>query len=1782
MATVRTKADTRPNSADVNASQVARPTKIDVSEIESPTVREVDLSALMGRRRGGSGGNAGTSSTSRSREISEPSVDNEEAERLRLEQERKRNESLRKASEAKRAQEEYKKQQDRKKKSSKDATSTNFGTMALPEASTPSQVMELQVDENNKVSNLEEELDRANGLISEPRSFSTAREARFEESDGIPTSTVLDNEFFTDDDEDLYTLNGLLGELDKKGKWANAKDTYTANNIKARHVPANDVDIDSLLELYIHDPNRIPDGNIKKYLSGVYRKRQRDMYDRRDKEIEDRRLADVIKRQNEWQEERKSINDEYDRLMGAVGKSRYLTIPEIREAAKDFIESNPGLHDYEFAGDRAFLPEWYKEDLSDEDIRKEITKAAGATWSDVNREIDTRRQSPETSIDAVRHGGAADYDPNSTVSENIRKFNQAIDGNARLIANPFLIKWGSERIEHVRNFAGSTYAKFRFSNIEGRDVEGAIGSVMRYYNCSTTSVMRLVIRQLGLGVDTNGKICGVPVEEFRLPDVLIIEACNDIIAIADRTGGIPTGLNVMGKSYGFDNSRDDTGMFPILGGTRCMPFGHIPLETFEDISGPGSPLYKMSANAFYLRNVELFVNDVQPHMMANAVGSRAYQAIAWNIANEGVLSIDGLPNDMYNIPEHQVYRTKAVLEADLMDTSDEQCLEAKQQRNKNMAEIDSRMRRMFFKDGGSRSNSNNEENGNTYIQAGELLGPGEESRNGPLDNVMKTFVGAASFARITSIGLALSAIPENLVGVATQGATISLQKIGKKYGKSAYHLNENFDRTEFLDKAITSDDALEAIEVFQTLMRVGGRTAVQEFFIDRNDGKTDRRYKAATRANLYDFLQRWKVSQTPEMVQKIENAISFLMIGQGTFKKTKARQFLDMALIEMQNNRIHGGEVFNSDHLEEIAHSGEHRYGAGEALVSALIDSQGGYEAFKTIDYASLDRTTPATRAIDAVLRQRGVTETAFRYTICMFPRFFMNRMTRAMPGYCSISFMMSHLIKNAAKAEGDAIAGEYSNDIVQSFANGFVQAAEAVQRISDYQVGMDSADFWVGLRKNMLYDMTLFGANYIVAAAIKRGIIAMLGGWEPPEDEQKITLPWEWRLKLTGLPMKDAWFMDDLLGCGAPLAYAWEILDGYDVKDKDGNVRHVEAYSEEAKTRAWQCYKNMIRTYGPTKDAIDAIEMIADFDEQVEEIMGKDLWTQPFPETVKDFVGGIDKEMSDYYEGTDYNLTIDQMRFEWALGRLVGFSYDLFDELTPKIASQVLPGSRDSIIRDEYQHVTKLEYDLDNYDEKTAKEEYRVKKRPYLEWQAALRTRDNVVEAFFTDWAVKFFNMFGSSDNQSNFSYMEMPIKTSTDPRPRSENNYMNMWSLDQYFDNGNLKPDITGPDGVPDGKEDTREEREKYLFDKAEDLCEYINENYISQDRYPEWAVQNDHFIIPADLRAVAKDYCFYLLGTKNKKGQLEKDIEARKAEVGGRVSAEEWADYQALREKYSTILYDYLNNKDIPWRAPRYAKYESDTAVMYVDSNGNATTWDDPDAHEIKYSYGNRINALSQFSPLVSPVDQGNYDFQPFTWDTLLDDNNQPISKKSMENIYDQAVSSGQIITGIGAGKSAIDVMGANGEIERGEPLVPFDDRGWEVLDTTLPTWYQELDKASIDSRYGIDSYMPDEETNPDDPSSMKTDMSGGSSIYGGNTYSSGNRYGSYSYSGGGGGYYYSYGSGGSNYNPKIYSSSKSVYSQRASGMRTSQPYKATTSYLRPAFYTSGSRTSYRRQE
>ena len=154
-----------------------------------------------------------------------------------------------------------------------------------------------------------------------------------------------------------------------------------------------------------------------------------------------------------------------------------------------------------------------------------------------------------------------------------------------------------------------------------------------------------------------------------------------------------------------------------------------------------------------------------------------------------------------------------------------------------------------------------------------------------------------------------------------------------------------------------------------------------------------------------------------------------------------------------------------------------------------------------------------------------------------------------------------------------------------------------------------------------------------------------------------------------------------------------------------------------------------------------------------------------------------------------------------------------------------------------------------------------------------------------------------------------------------------------------------------------------------------------------------------------------------------------------------------------------------------------------------------------------------------------------------------------------------------------REGVPTLGGSGGSGGGRP--------WRLLESSVPEelGLGSLDADAVSERLGIPSSLP---TNGKYAAQSAHDAEQSSGGGGGNGYRGGYNY----YGGGGGGsYYYSGGGGGgysSSYNPRIYSNARQVNSDRASGMRSNTPYKATSTYLRPGFYTKGSREAYKRSD
>lgn len=1438
-----------------------------------------------------------------------------------------------------------------------------------------------------------------------------------------------------------------------------------------------------------------------------------------------------------------------------VNRGRYNSPSEIQEQVASYV-GTPAGSDYifNFADDAAFETKRYNSNVTDEQVMKNVIREAQYSGEDITDDGKAKRSS-DTSYETQKTGNV-EFNPDETVEDNIRNVDRSIKSTIDFLLNPLLIKIEGSRLNRraVEGNNRQVDVTFEFANEEGRDVQGALGSIRRVYGCSMMDALRMVYIRLGLGVDSHGKICGKSVEDFVLPSVMVIEAANDIVN-SQMQYGTPNAI-VKGKRGGFSNSRDDSGMFPVLGGTRCYPMGYIPKFIFDGLAEDiGSPFHNMSFEAFATRCAEVFLNDTQPRILANTEGHLGWQATALGRMMDALSTIDGV-DPWHNLPSSNFYRTKAKIDAELEEAGDPAIIEALEVKDRVLPEAVNRWAFWNYKNKGSRTNATSD------LPAGTYVGPGEKQdhRGNPVERFFREFTSLEAAAHVIRIPLMITGVVENAVATAQQQVVVSFQNGYKKHLEKKWGADNRFDKTEYLESVMGSDDALEAIEVYQTLMRIGGRTAIDAFRYDREKGSANPQYKA-TKADMNAFLKRWGANQSSEIKQKIERAISFAMFGDGMFNRTKAQQFLDMALYENARN-FHGSRAsYSSSQLEEIARSGQYRKGQGEALVSALMDSDAGYEAFITLGNTGLGRINPWSRATRAVLQKNGITDAVVKHTIGMFPEYGINKLMRILPATNTVSFLISHVTKKASLSFAEQV------DLSTKFGENLHDAAAAIGRISDYQMGMNS-DFITGLSKNIAYDVVSFGGNYILTSLLCRVVMAALGGIEPPDDDDKITLPEEWVIKGLGVPIKMAWFMDDLLGCGLPLAYAWEIAEGgwrdRDPNDWTAEGTLVEGWSDKALSVASSAFINAVSGTLQGNFVVDAIDFVNNFQKNIDEIAN---WSTNSVE-----------EMRKYYGDDDESMSESELRREWIDARAEGILWDLFNTMTPAIINEIFPGSRDSFWDDGYTHTTRKGFDTDNYDLDTAKKEYRVKDLAYRDAERCRKTQDNVLGALIAD-------LLDTRDG-IEYQYANMPIDTTLDPRSLAGESFTNLFSIPLELDNGSKNLDLNN-----DGKQDTREERQSYLFNRAEEVCKYINDHYILTNGYPELAVA-DGFVVPLESRVNAINYCHYMIGSKSRKGKLITDfddwVERRKAEVGWIENTEYQAAYENMQseiQKYTDILYNYLSNEDIPWRAPRYAHLSTDRNTMYVDSKGNATNILDPNAQAVTYDYGNQPSGVL---PFTSPRDTGLNDYNSMLWDVMLDENGEPIN--DMGRIYDQAAAAGNVAMGRWKDNNVLNMF-TNDHVLGRDDILNLGSRAYETLEATYPEILKDPTADTIAKILGIDCYIAGEETITDSDDNKDSDKNNNNNNNNGYNNYSGNYGGGYN-GGYGGGYssrrsYYSYGGGGggssySSYNPKIYSTSKQVYTQRASGMGTHQPYKATSTYLRPSFYTKGSREAYKRSD
>lgn len=1310
----------------------------------------------------------------------------------------------------------------------------------------------------------------------------------------------------------------------------------------------------------------------------------------------------------------------------------------------------------------------------------------------------------------------------------LRKFAKARDEIKRRLINPTMLRIESQHVEVEFERHGDEVirkGRIRYST----PVEHAIDNIRVLYNCSQRDVLSLVQIRAGLGVDIKGKIGKKKPGKFMLTDAQFIELCHDIersqlqyghpMAVVD---GVPNGNGV----------RDDSGKFVVVAGTRCFPIGYVPVSLLRNMSVMrGSALYGQSIGDIQAKMRESWLTYTYPALMRNATGNVMWQTRAIENMVRAVMSVDGIDPSRLEIPEIKINQTMMQMEAERAQANDPAMKRSMEERARRESESCDRWQHWYTKHNGGRNDD------------GSIRSPSRK-RNSAGD-VLHGVTQFSQIARAADVFLWITSPFEAMQSMATQHVAQHIME--RTLDKD---VRERYKVTDRLADVATSREAVEARDVAESLFRLGGWTAIDAFL--GTTGTNGRAEYAMTYDDLRRFLKDTGVTGT----SLSERAKSLFKVGpnqergflanvgnilmtlpenvltgsSNMFKEKESGQFLQLSLLEMARAEKAGRQAFTAEDMEQWA-----AMGGGQDVIRQLLRTDAGREAFMTQGVTGNGRKSPWSHFVRQALSKNRVTEAVVRTCIDRFPEYWMTKILNQIPG----SNTMSYLATYAVDGLGSFLEKAGTSDLVMTGGSGTVtKMSEALGRANQYQMGRGYGSgrdaFLEGLRKNLLYD-TVMAGNRLVIACLYYSILQLLGGLHKPDDPEDEYTWSEWLIgdEEDSLPIRWAWFMDDLSGVGLPLGAAFAAA-----ASESGSDNPLE-WTPEAKATATRLFMNAVGDFNDGCVIFDVIDLFNNFEEEANAAIGQGetgAWLNP--------------------SQTERNDTTIAL-----------MAWKILGDMTPTIVKQVLPWSRDFLFRgeDRYKRSASKLFDTDGRTMQEAQEQYRTKDvGTYYDYMMRLEAQNNPIAAAIMDfiWGA------GGSSEKTGYKFSEQPIRTEVDQLAKF------MWERYQM-------PELTG------GEDEMMRQSRAW----AEYICQEIDANFLN----PTDAIAKGFYLDPK-TRVACQEYCNFMMYEKIDEMRDDALAELRE-QMGMRYLPDTIYDnlmqtYDDLEAHYRFLNNQYFSNDAIPWRLPRYGVLDSDNQNRYVLDDGSAGVnpkitflsgitqalglGDLPAGEKQTYSYGNIPNNF----PFYSPEPTGGWNDESLPYLVRRDKNGNPIG--GQQDLYDMLDGGMTITRPPGMSDEAFmryqnETNQRLGDLQsqmfgdRGRESIPtLGKRGLEPVEATMPEGFKGYyDPEQASEMLGFDAF--DKSKKPTSTSKSGTGGSyGGYSSYG---RSYGRSYGS-SYGGGGG---YS-----SAYNPKIYSSSRQVYSSRAAGMSTRQPYKASTTYLRPSFSTKGSREAYKRSD
>lgn len=623
-----------------------------------------------------------------------------------------------------------------------------------------------------------------------------------------------------------------------------------------------------------------------------------------------------------------------------------------------------------------------------------------------------------------------------------------------------------------------------------------LSNVMDIYHCTENEAVQLVQLSAGLGVDNNGNIMGVKAEEFTLS----LDYLNII------QSQIVESQNIYGHPFGSPQEM-------WLGGTKCYPIPCVPnylvasLKRHED-----SPWHSRSTDEIQAELNDYWMEVTLPQLWDDTtaegeVGQRnavLNQATCMQEIKDGPGMTSRLrdewginPNDqLLTIPE---ITNRRILNSD-SEVFDPEFKGAIAESTKQLQDARKQLRKTADRN----------------------------SRRTPAQNAAQFATSTIRTFAIMRPELWLGNVAEKIKGAAF--SRVAQGMLGQHYAQYMTVEEANmFCRTDHIEDATASHEAINTLRATLNILRVGGPDALTVWFAERQ-GATGLVSEQDQVAFLEKYIQGKKeeAGDDPkakaalhDMQRAMSKFIDNVMTGGGITYGWDMQHFVQQYLLNNMMTYAAAKKSKEARPYVTAADIEESMRAVGvEATLNQIMNTDEGRNALLSINQLNMGRRDPASGCVELFFSKHPGLEFLYAFGVDKFLTFGIKQIELWLPGTSTFNYLVAHhMVK---RAEGDlSKLGEYRRTWVVN-TMGIHQSDQGMGKTMLSELGF---------KQCLAYDCAQLGSGLLISGFFAVLSMMFMGDDDEPDEARKNSAE-EWIWSPLGR-LVPSWWMYDMLGWG-------------------------------------------------------------------------------------------------------------------------------------------------------------------------------------------------------------------------------------------------------------------------------------------------------------------------------------------------------------------------------------------------------------------------------------------------------------------------------------------------------------------------------------------------------------------------------------------------------------------------------------------------------------------------